>query len=107
MDRILAWDAAGWAALQATSVRCVEVVGCKAAHPTESQVFFFEKRSKKLLSLQIDAGVSAATANKSLLVLFFKKELLPSFISKKATFSVRLALVPPAADRAAAEHTGP
>jgi hypothetical protein len=35
---------------------------------------FLKKRSKKLLSLQVGAGESSATANKSFLVLFFKKE---------------------------------
>jgi hypothetical protein len=37
---------------------------------------FLKKRSKKLLSLQRDAAENSATAIKSFLVLFFKKEHL-------------------------------
>jgi hypothetical protein len=37
---------------------------------------FLKKRSKKLLCLLVGAGRKSATAIKSFLVLFFKKELL-------------------------------
>jgi hypothetical protein len=39
---------------------------------------FLKKRTKKLLLLQVRLGDKSATANKSFLLLFFKKEGLPS-----------------------------
>jgi len=42
-----------------------------------------KKRSKKLLFLLVRADRKSATANKSFLVLFFKKERLSSFILSK------------------------
>jgi hypothetical protein len=45
---------------------------------SESKVFVFEKRSKKLLFLWLrPLRKGSAQTRKSFLVLFFKKELLP------------------------------
>jgi hypothetical protein len=52
------------------------VVGLKVSKGERSS--FLKKRSKKLLCLQAGAGERSATAIKSFLVLFFKKELLSS-----------------------------
>jgi hypothetical protein len=50
---------------------CAGLSGEGKARPS-----FLKKRSKKLLLLEADAGDRSATAIKSFLVLFFKKELL-------------------------------
>jgi hypothetical protein len=39
---------------------------------------FLKKRTKELLLLKARAGRNSATANKSFLLLFFKKEVLSS-----------------------------
>jgi hypothetical protein len=38
---------------------------------------FLKKRTKKLLYFRARAGTKSATENKSFLLLFFKKEVLP------------------------------
>jgi hypothetical protein len=45
--------------------------------------FFFEKRTKKLSPVSVRAGRNgrANQSSKSFLVLFFKKELLPSHLA--------------------------
>jgi len=57
-----------------------------------------KKRTKKLLLLQARFGAESATANKSFLFLFFKKEELFSFGDRRYCSSQEaIAYVPPAA----------
>jgi hypothetical protein len=43
-------------------------------------MFFFEKKNQKTFAFLVRADRKSATANKSFLLLFFKKEVLPSFM---------------------------
>jgi len=43
-------------------------------------MFFFEKKNQKTFAFLVRADRESATANKSFLLLFFKKEVLSSFM---------------------------
>jgi hypothetical protein len=49
----------------------------------EERTSFLKKRSKKLLFIQTSVREPHTYDNKSFLVLFFKKELLPSFFAPR------------------------
>jgi hypothetical protein len=44
----------------------------------EGSISFLKKRNKKLLLFKLAAATASTPVSKSFLVLFFKKELLPS-----------------------------
>jgi hypothetical protein len=53
--------------------------GRSASHPIpeKERMFFFEKKNQKTFAFLARADRTPATANKSFLLLFFKKEVLP------------------------------